>query len=107
MRIFKSIATHCRKEDPVAGNNNVAADASIEGTLNSRLTMRKAQILWLGATMVATGSLLLTLQTRPEHRDTWFRFQATERFEEPGEKEPRFDEPDAAARADLARRQPA
>ena len=27
--------------------------------------MRKAQILWLGATTVAIGSLLLTLQTRP------------------------------------------
>src|SRR5688572_27102853 len=63
--------------------------------------MRITGILWLGATTVAIGSLLLTLQTRPERRDT-----ATERFEEPGETEPRFDEPDAAARADLARRQP-
>src|SRR4051794_16428742 len=53
--------------------------------------MRKARILWLGATMVAIGSLLLTLH-RPQRRDT-----AT----------PRFDSPDAAARSDLARRQPA
>ena len=62
--------------------------------------MRKAQILWLGATMVAIGSLLITLQTRPERRDT-----VTERFYERGEDE-RFDEPDAAAQSDLARRQP-
>ena len=39
--------------------------------------MRKAQIFWLGATTVAIGSLLLTLQTRPERRDT------PERFDEP------------------------
>ena len=49
------------------------------------------RILWLGATTVAIGSLLLTLQTRPERRDT---------------TTPRFDEPGAAARSDLARRQP-
>lgn len=53
--------------------------------------MRKARILWLGVTTVAVGSLLTTLSTRPERRDT-----AT----------PRFDEPGAAARSDLARRQP-
>jgi photosystem II stability/assembly factor-like uncharacterized protein len=61
---------------------------------------RETRILWLAATLVI-GSLLLTLLTRPELRDI-----TTERFEEPGETEPRFDEPDAAARADLARRQP-
>ena len=43
------------------------------------IRMRKTRILWLGATTVAIGSLLLTLQTRPERGDT------TERFEEPGE----------------------
>jgi hypothetical protein len=53
--------------------------------------MRKAHILWLGATMVATGSLLLTLHTRPERRDTMAE---------------RFDQPAAAQRADLLRRQP-
>jgi hypothetical protein len=53
--------------------------------------MRTARILWLGATMVAIGSLVMTLQTRPERRDT---------------TTPRFDEPGAAARSDLARRQP-
>src|SRR3954470_15047029 len=53
--------------------------------------MRKAQLLWLGATMVAIGSLLITLRTRPERRDTTM---------------PRFDEPGAAARSDLARRRP-
>jgi hypothetical protein len=52
--------------------------------------MRKGHILWLGATLVAIGSLLLTLQTRPERHAT---------------KTPRFDEPDAAARSDIARRQ--
>jgi photosystem II stability/assembly factor-like uncharacterized protein len=62
--------------------------------------MRSAQILWLVATLVI-GSLLLTLLTRPVLRDI-----TPERFEEPGEMEPRSDEPDAAARADLARRQP-
>src|SRR5215208_4212004 len=62
--------------------------------------MRETRILWLAATAVI-GSLLLTFLTRSELRDT-----ETERFEEPGETEPRFDEPDAAARADLARRQP-
>ena len=55
------------------------------------LGMRKAQILWLGATMVAIGTLLLTLHTRPDRRDT---------------TTPRVDEPDAAARNDLARRRP-
>src|SRR3954447_20749440 len=54
--------------------------------------MRKAQILWLGATTVAIGSLLLTLHTGPQRRDT---------------TTPRVDSPDAAARSDLARRQPA
>src|SRR4051812_37523631 len=54
--------------------------------------MRKAQILWLGATTVAIGSLLLTLHTGPQRRDT---------------TTPRVDAPDAAARSDLARRQPA
>src|SRR3954452_3242637 len=53
--------------------------------------MRKAQILWFGAAMVASGSLLLTLHTRPERRDI---------------TAPRVDAPDAAARSDLARRQP-
>src|SRR5690348_16848098 len=60
--------------------------------------MRNAQLLWLGATTVAIGILLLTLQTRPERGDT------SERFDE--ELEARFDSPDAAARSDLARRQP-
>ena len=60
--------------------------------------MRKVQSLWLVATMVAIGSLLLTLHTQPERGDT------SERRDEPGEA--RFDEPDAAARSDLARRQP-
>src|SRR3954464_512332 len=54
--------------------------------------MRKAQILWLGATTVAIGSLLMTLHTRPERRDR---------------TTPRQDEPGAAARSDLARRRPA
>ncbi|MEO7133889.1 MAG: hypothetical protein ABI024_06670, partial [Vicinamibacterales bacterium] len=53
--------------------------------------MRIGRIFWLGATTVAMGSLLLTLQTRPERRDA---------------PAPRFDEPGAAARSDLARRQP-
>ena len=59
--------------------------------------MRKAHILWLGVTLVAIAGLLMARQTRPERRDTL-------RFEEPGEA--RFDAPDAAARSDLARRQP-
>jgi photosystem II stability/assembly factor-like uncharacterized protein len=63
--------------------------------------MRETRILWLTATLVI-GSLLLTLLTRPELRDI-----TTERLEQPGETAPRFDAPDAAARADLARRQPA
>src|SRR3954454_18320374 len=54
--------------------------------------MRKAQILWLGATMVAIASLLISLQPRQERRDT---------------TRLRVDEPGAAARSDLARRQPA
>ena len=54
--------------------------------------MRIARIPWLGATTVAIGSLLMTLQTRPERREAMT---------------PRFDEPGAAARSDLARRQPA
>src|SRR3954469_17527348 len=53
--------------------------------------MRKAQILWLGATMVAIGSLLISLQPRQERRDT---------------TRLRVDEPGAAARSDLARRRP-
>src|SRR4051794_14817586 len=65
---------HCSPVDPFKG-----------------FSMRKAQILWLGATLVAIGSLLLTLHTRPERRDT---------------TTPRVDEPGAAARSDLARRQP-
>ena len=46
-----------------------------------------------GAVMAATGSLLLTLGTAPPGRDDT--------------RTPRFDEPGAAARSDLARRQPA
>src|SRR5215212_8037873 len=53
--------------------------------------MRIARILWLGATTVAIGSLLMTLQPRPERRHI---------------TTPRFDDPGAAARSDLARRQP-
>src|SRR5687768_12393202 len=63
--------------------------------------MRETRILWLAATLVI-GSLLLTLLTRPELRDI-----TTQRLAERGEMEPRFDAPDAAARADLSRRQPA
>src|SRR5918996_65580 len=58
---------------------------------NNPALMRRPRILWLGATTVALGSLLLALQTRPERRDA---------------TTPRFDEPGAAARSDLARRQP-
>ena len=46
----------------------------------------------LGATTLAIGGLLMTLQPGPERHDT---------------PTPRFDDPDAAARSDLARRQPA
>jgi photosystem II stability/assembly factor-like uncharacterized protein len=53
--------------------------------------MRTTRILWLGATTLAISGLLLTLQTRPEQRDR---------------TTPRFDEPDAAAQSDLARRRP-
>src|SRR5687768_11616968 len=53
--------------------------------------MRKARVLWLAATTAVIGSLLMTLETRPERRDT-----AT----------PRFDDPGAAASSDLSRRQP-
>src|SRR5688572_8117100 len=60
------------------------------------LEARMKRPLWLGATTVAIGSLLVTLSTGPERRDTSFPLQAT----------PRFDEPGAAARSDLARRQP-
>src|SRR5919199_1347108 len=69
--------------------------------------MRKTRILWLGVTLVAIVNLLLTLQgelkfsptdERPERGD------ASERFDEP--REARFDAPDAAARSDVARRQP-
>jgi hypothetical protein len=63
--------------------------------------MRTAHILWLGATTVAIGALLLTLQTRPERGEAW------ERFEEQEEQaEARSDQPDAAAQSDLARRRP-
>jgi hypothetical protein len=54
--------------------------------------MRPIRILWVGATTVAIGSLLMTLHTRPERRDP---------------TTPRQDEPGAAARSDLARRRPA
>src|SRR5688572_21800963 len=54
------------------------------------------RILWLATTTVAIGCLLLTLQTRPERRDTALSLQEA----------PRFDEPGAAAHSDLARRQP-
>src|SRR5687767_7181992 len=54
--------------------------------------MTRNRIFWLGATTVAISGLLLTLQTPPERRDR---------------TTPRFDEPDAAAQSDLARRQPA
>src|ERR687896_2294177 len=57
---------------------------------NNPARLRFARILWLGATTVAIGSLLMTLPP-PERRDT---------------TGPRFDEPGAAARSDLARRQP-
>src|SRR5918992_3621967 len=53
--------------------------------------MRTTRTLWLGATTVAIGGLLITLQTPPERRDT---------------TTPRFDDPGAAAQSDLARRQP-
>lgn len=49
----------------------------------------------LGVTTLAIGILLMTLQPAPERRDI-----TTPR-------PPRFDDPDAAARSDLARRQPA
>ena len=45
----------------------------------------------IAATTLAIGGLLMTLQPRPERHDT---------------TTPRFDDPDAAARSDLARRQP-
>src|SRR5829696_1737451 len=45
----------------------------------------------IGSLMAAIGSVMLTLQTPEERRDT---------------TTPRFDEPGAAARSDLARRQP-
>src|SRR3954453_18537990 len=54
--------------------------------------MRKAHILWLGATTGAIGSLLMPLPPRPERRDR---------------TTPRQDEPGAAGRSDLARRRPA
>ena len=57
---------------------------------SDRFVMRIRRILWLGATIVAIGSLLNALQTRPQRPDPI----------------PRFDQPDAAARSDLARRQP-
>src|SRR5687767_464766 len=54
--------------------------------------MRTERNLWRGATTLTIGILLLmTLQTRPERSHT---------------TTPRFDEPGAAARSDLARRQP-
>src|SRR5688572_30146388 len=59
--------------------------------------MRTERNLWRGATTLTIGILLLmTLQTRPDRRDA-----ATLSF-----GTPRFDEPGAAARSDLARRQP-
>src|ERR687896_39649 len=57
---------------------------------NNPARLRFARILWLGATTVTIGSLLMTLPP-PERRDT---------------TAPRFDEPGAAARDDLARRHP-
>ncbi|HWI17706.1 MAG TPA: hypothetical protein VNT81_08165, partial [Vicinamibacterales bacterium] len=60
--------------------------------------MGKAHTLWLGVTVAAIGSLMLTLQMRPGRGDT------PSRFGEPGEA--RADAPDAAAQSDLARRQP-
>ena len=66
--------------------------------------MRKAQIFWIGVTIVAIGSLLLMLHTRRERGDALLPFQAVERFAEADEA--RTDAPDAAARSDLARRQP-
>ena len=53
--------------------------------------MRIAPVLWLGVTTAAVGSLLMPLPTRPGRHDT---------------TTPRLDEPGAAARSDLARRQP-
>ncbi|HEX4914683.1 MAG TPA: hypothetical protein VFV51_12025, partial [Vicinamibacterales bacterium] len=60
--------------------------------------MRKVQIFWIGITIVAIGSLLLTLHTRPHRGDR------PERLEDAAEG--RTDAPDAAAHSDLARRQP-
>jgi hypothetical protein len=60
--------------------------------------MRNAEILWISATAVAIGALLLSLQTRPQRGGT------RELFDEAGEA--RVDAPDAAAHSDLARRQP-
>src|SRR5688572_29252325 len=59
---------------------------------NNLALMRRAPLLWLGATTVAIGRLLMTFEMGPERRDTTAA---------------RFDEPGAAARDDLARRQPA
>ena len=50
-----------------------------------------ASRILLGIITLAIASLLVTLQPRPERHDT---------------TTPRFDDPDAAARSDLARRQP-
>ena len=55
------------------------------------LNQSRRPLILLGATTLAIGSLLMTLQPRPERRDT---------------TTPRFDDPGAAARSDLARRQP-
>ena len=60
--------------------------------------MRRARVFWIGAPTVAVGMLFMTLHTRPERGDT------PERVGEAGEA--RSDAPDAAARSDLARRQP-
>ncbi len=56
--------------------------------------MRKVQMLWLGATIIAIGALLITLQMRPD------------RAVSPNEVAERFDQPGAAQRADLLRRMP-
>jgi hypothetical protein len=62
------------------------------------MRMSKLQVFWLLASTVAIGSLLLTPHRRPERGDTSARVDAR--------GEARFDAPDAAARGDLARRQP-
>lgn len=85
---------------PDADDNRHRAASVRAVTTKQRGFMRKAQILWMGATIVAVAALLLTLHTRPEREDAW------ERFEEADALEQRFDAPDAAAQSDLARRRP-